>query len=100
MITLQVLVLSYILISALMDLPGISNAYLAPFHVSLLLVNYTLAILSLLSTFQTDPGFLTADILESVKLGIGYVETLNASMTMEEESVDVQMTTEGNNGAV
>ena len=88
MITIQVgfLVYSYV-VAFLFFSDGISGTYIIAMLI--LTVTGALALASLVQTFRTDPGYLTIDILEQIKLGIGYVKTTDQSETVLDLSMEL-----------
>ena len=66
--------MSYTYIVTLLYLsPTITFGYVI--SIALLSVLEALACASLIQTFRNDPGYLTPEILEQMKLGLGYVKT-------------------------
>jgi len=81
LLTIQFLVLFYFILVLVWCLPPISYFY--PLHLLILLALFCLTGVSLVQTFITDPGKITVDILEQIKLRLKF--------EMPEESVDLDL---------
>ena len=68
MITAQLLLFTYIMIVILIFLPGYAALY--PLHIVVILALLGLAEASLVLTFKCDPGRVTMDIVEQIKLNL------------------------------